>query len=405
MESCDAYAQAVEYDVTNLAAMRGYVETAQKLGRLADAQALYKAVVARSPGDAFAHEGLGMVLFAAGGQLAATAQAELAKAVELAPDIADFQFRLGLLNVESDRYSEALAPLSKAVQLDGQRARYRLPYAVALARTGDRAKAVQQLQTVLTLRPTREDVALAEKAARNLIDPFRGFPQPAREQFEIALNWLDHDSPAQATQVLESLLQKYPDLAIVHTLLGLAAAKSDDASRAIYSLRHAIELDPDLAEPRLYLGDIYFSRGRADNAREHYEAAVARNPFLPDAYRRLAEVHLKANEGEQAAEEYRVYLLLRPDDIDATLARAKTLTDINSPDAGLAWDQAAEDFPRRPEVLVGRGKYYFTRAALAKTPEDRNKAKTEAGKNLETVIEMDPENATATNILAQLRQL
>jgi tetratricopeptide (TPR) repeat protein len=361
--------------------------------------------VQRSPGDPYAREGLGLTLFAQGGDKGAKAETELAEAVRLAPDVADFQYRLGLFYVESDRYADAKAPLAKATQLDPQRARYRLPYALSLARLGDRIEAVKQLELVLKLDPTREETALAEKTARNLIDPFRSFPQSAREQFEIGLNYLDHDNHMQAIQVFEGLLQKYPDLAIVHTMIGLAAAKNDDASRAIFSLRKAIELSPDLAEPHLYLVDIYFSRGRSDNAREHFEAAIARNPFLADAYRRLADVRLKANDLEGAAQKLHIYLLLRPGDIDATLSNAKVLTDLKKPEAQLAWDDAAKTFPHRPEILIGRGRYYFVKAATATKSEDRTKAKDEAAKNLEKVVEMDPENVTATNILAELRRL
>ena len=183
----------------------------------------------------------GLSLFAAGGDMSNEARGELARAAELAPTVADFQYRLGLFFVESEQFADAKDALAKAVLLDGHNARYRLPYALGLARAGSRAEAIGQLQKVLSLEPTRDEVALAEKTARNLIDPFHGFPQAAREQFEIALNWLDHDSTSQAQQVLESLVQRYPDLAIVHAVMGLTAAKTDDASRAISELRKAID--------------------------------------------------------------------------------------------------------------------------------------------------------------------
>ena len=405
IEAHQAYVDAIKADSHNLTALLGYVETCREVGRLSEAEAYYSGVLVSSPNDANAHEGLGLALFAAGGDRASAARAELTRAVELAPDEADFQYRLGLFYVESDRYDDAKAPLAKAVQLAGKHVRYRLPYAVTLARIGERGEAVKQLQAVLALNPSSEEMALAEKTAKNLIDPFRGFPPAAREQFEIALNWLDHESPAQAVQVLDGLLQKYPDLAIVHTMLGLAAAKNDDASQAIYSLKRAIDLDPDLAEPRAYLGDIYFSRGRPDNAREHYEAAIARNPFLAETYRHLAEVHLKASEPAQAVDEYRTYLLLRPDDVDATLGYCKVLGDTERPEAAGAWDAAKEKFARRPDVLIGRARYYFVVAAKAKTREDRARAKAQVVEDLEKVIELDPENTTATNILSQARLL
>jgi tetratricopeptide (TPR) repeat protein len=404
-EAAAAYTEALNYDPTNIPAIRGYVEVQHLVGKAPVAVARFRQAVAVHPGDAYAHEGLGLALFSTGGGATDECRAELTRAAELAPNIADFQYRLGLFFVESDRYEDAVKALAKAIALDGHKARYRLPYALSLARTGDQAGAVRELTTVLSLAPNADEVTLAEKTAKNLIDPFRGFPQAAREQWDVAYGWLDHDSPAQAQQVLESLLQKYPDIAIVHALSGLTALRMDDASRAIYELRRAIELAPDLAEPRLYLGDIYASRGRPDNAREHYVAAIERNPFLADAYKRLAEVDLHGGDQEGAAKLYTTYLLLKPTDVDAVLAHAKVLTDLKRPEAATAWDDGADQFPSRVDVLVGRGRYYFEQAATSKDPSARTHARTEAEKSLEKAVDVDPENATAAAILSQLRKL
>lgn len=405
LEAAVAYTEALDADPKNLAALRGYVETQHLVGQTAAALARFRQAVAAHPADAFAHEGLGLSYFTAGGESVEQARVELARAAELAPEIPDFQYRLGLFFVESDRFAEAIPPLAAAVKLDSHKARYRLPYALSLARTGDRMEAAAQLRAILTMGPTPDEVALAEKTSRNLIDPFRAFPKAAREQFELALNYLDHDSTSQAKTVLESLLQKYPDIAIVHALLGLTAAKGDDPSFAIVELRKAIELDPALAEPRLYLGDIYNSHGRGDSAQEHYEAALARNPFLADAYKRLAEVYTKAKDMDRAIEFYRIYLLLRPKDLDAVLAHAKALGDKQSPEAAVAWDKALEDFPGRVDVLVSRGRYYFEAAARAQKPAERAHCKEEARKSLEKALEADPENTSATSLLSELRRI
>jgi tetratricopeptide (TPR) repeat protein len=404
-EAAAAYTEALDFDPSNIVALRGYVEMQHRVGHTALAIARFRQAVARHPSDPYAHEGLGLALFTAGGGQSDEARAELTRATELAPTIADFQFRLGLFLVEGDNYEDASRALAKAISLDGHKAKYRVPYALALARTGDRAGATSQLQAILTLSPTKDEVALAEKTAQNLFDPFRAIPQAAREQWEIALGWLDHDATTQALQVLESLQQKYPDIAIVHSLTGLAAAKNDDASRAIYELRRAIELDPTLADPRLYLGDIYNSRGRPDNAREHYEAAVARNPFLALAYERLAEVHLHASDLEGAARLYGTYLLLRPTDHDALLAHAKVLTDLHSADAAGAWDNVAKEYPDKIEVLIGRAKYYFEVAAKAHDPKERGPAVEKCLKSLDKAMDIDPQNPTATAIKSALKKL
>ncbi len=404
-EAAPFYREAYEASPKNLTALRDYVEVYHLMGRTGDVVAHFREAIRLNEGDAYAHEGLGLALFTAGGAGVDQSRGELLRATELAPEVADFHYRLGLYYIESDRFTEARDALLKAIQLNGHVPKYRLPAALALARTGDRTAAVAQLNAVLTADPSAEEVARAEKTARNLIDPFRGFPQAAREQWEIALQWLDHDSTSQAQQVIESLLQRYPDLAIVHSLAGLTAAKMDDASRAIMELRKAIDLNPDLAEPRMYLGDIYLSRGRPDNAKEHYEAALERNPFLADVYKRLAEVHLRTSDAAGAAPLYRTYILLRPNDIDARLADAKLLTDLHDPKAWEVWDAMARDYPSRVDVLVGRGRYYLDLAVKCTSAYDRQRAKKESAKSLESAVEIDPENETAAALLSGLRKL
>lgn len=404
-EAAAAYDDALRHDPTNLVALRGLVELHHRLGRLGELEDRFREAVRRAPGDPYAHEGLGLVLFARGGGSGPEAIESLRRAATLAPEIADFQYRLGLALVESDRFAEAVAPLAAAVKAEPERARLYLPYAVALARSNDRAGAIAALGQVLRLRPTREEVALAEKTAKSLLDPFRGFPDAAREQFEIALSWLQGDAPMQARRGFEAILEKFPDLAIVHAMAGLCSAKMDDAGGAIVSFRRAMEIDPSLAEPRMYLADLYYGRGRPDSAIEHYEAALARNPFLPEAHFRLAEALRKTEKTEAALEHYTTYTLLRPGDFDAAAARATLLTDLKRTEAGAAWDELVRTFPRRVEGLVGRGRYYYVRAVESTDPAERREARRKAVESLEAAVEVDPENSTASHVLREARAL
>lgn len=399
------YERALAGDPTNLVALRGLVEMHHRLGRLSELERRFEAQVEATPGDAYAHEGLGLTRFAQGGVQLERAHEPLRRAAELEPKVADLHYRLGLFLVEADRYDEARTALARAVELDPSPASYRLPYSVALARTGDRSGAVAQLAAVLRLNPTRAELDRAERTARALLDPFRGFPEPAREQFELAMQWMQSEQPVQARGILESLLERYPDLAVLHSFYGLCTLRLDDAGRAIAAFRKAMELDPDLAEPRQYLGDLYFARGRPDNAREHYEAALVRNPFLADAHKRLGEVLLKDGDRAEALERFDAYLLLRPGDFELHLARVALLTEMNRPEAAPAWDRLVEQFPRKPEALVGRGRFYIQRAIVSKSGDERARSRREAQRSLEAAVALDPENVAATALLAELRHV
>lgn len=403
--AANEYEKALEAEPRNLMALRGLIETHHLAGRLAELESRFKQAVTVRPDDAYAHEALGLVYYAKASSHGEDARNHLKRAAELEPGVADFHYRYGVFLVENDAYSEARDALKRAVEGAPKDPRYRLPYAVALGRTGDRAGAVRELAKVLELDPDERLVWRAEKTAKALLDPFRGFPQAAREQFELAMTWLSSEQAAQAVVVLESLLGRYPDLAVVHSLSGLAAAKTDDAGRAISAFRRATELDPELAEPRMYLGDIYFSRGRPESARAHYEAAVERNPFLADAWFRLAEVHLKADEKESAADAFTRYLLLRPNDLDAGLVHATLLGDLRRPEAGRNWDRLVARFSQRTPVLIGHAKFWYVAGIRAGDNKAlRKEALGKAKASLERAVEVDPENVTASAMLAELNR-
>lgn len=404
-EAAAAYDKAYSLDPTHLAALRGLVETHQKLGRLSQLEQRFAQAIDRAPGDPYAQQALGLVYFSQGGSYGPKAFEYLQKAAELAPEVADFHYRLGVAYVENDRYRDAVDPLTRAVELDPKKARYRLPYAIALARTGERTKSVEQLEAVLQHGPTPEEVRLAARVAKVLLDPFRGFPPAAREQFEVGLSWLMSDAPQQAQMAFNELVEKYPDLAIVHAVGGLSAAQTGEAGRAIDAYRRAIELDPQLAEPRMYLGDLYLARGRPETALEHFETAVRLNPLSADARARLADVRNRMGDKAGAADAFGVYLLLQPEDFEAHLSWAGLLADQRKTEAGDAWDDLVRKFPRRVEGLVAHGRYWFQRAAETQVAGEREKAKDKSRRSLEKVLDIDKENTVAPAILQELRKL
>lgn len=400
-----AYADAWRADQSNLDALRGMVELHHLLGKGKSLELQLRDLVRREPTNPFGHEGLGLLLFAKGAGYGEEAIKHLKLAAELAPSVADLHYRLGVALVQSDRYEAALGPLGKAVELDEKTVKYRLPLAAALSATGAEAEAMKQLSAIFTLRPTNAEIVAGERTARALLDPFRGFPESARKDFEVALSWLDADSPAQAMEGFEALLERFPDLAIVQAMVGLAAVKMDDAGKAIHAYREAAQMDSKLAEPELFLADIYFNRGRPDTAIKHYRRAIELNPFMADAHGRLAESLRRVDQMDAAVEHFRIYTLIRPDDYDAGLALATLLSDMRHPDGGEVWDELFKRYPSRSEVMVGRGRYYFVRAAEASDEEDQRVSKRKAIESLKAAVRQNAENTTASSLLQEVRRL
>ncbi|MGZ6142375.1 MAG: tetratricopeptide repeat protein, partial [Myxococcales bacterium] len=172
LAACAGRQKAAPAPIEPYAAARAQVEEARKSGQLGSF--LHQP----PPTDALGYYTLGLAEFADGDE--ARAAAALQKAAALAPAVADIQYRLGIVLYDGEKYADARAPLSRAVELSPKTARYRPPLAICLAHLGDRKAAMDALREVPKLSPTPEEAALAVKAARGLTDPFRDLPPASR---------------------------------------------------------------------------------------------------------------------------------------------------------------------------------------------------------------------------------
>src|SRR6185295_13058688 len=154
--------------------------------------------------------------------------------------------------------------------------------------------AVAALALVVQGSPTPAEVKVARALMDQIADPFAAFPQAARPTLEQGIQWLQvADVPQQAIVSFEEILHDYPDIAVVHALLGLAYQRIDDAGRAVDELKRAIELQPDDGKAHQYLGELYLSHQRPKQAREELERAIKLNPMLDIAYYRLGDLALE----------------------------------------------------------------------------------------------------------------
>ncbi len=347
---------------------------------------------------------LGLTRFAGPAQ-ADRAILEFEQAVALSPSEPEFVYRLGIALLESEQYERALPPLRRAAELSPARSDVLLPLAKALSRTGDSRGAVTVLNRFVRSEPSREDVATARALIDSIADPFVRFPQSSRAKLEEGLVWLhERDVPQQAIIAFEEILRDYPDLGVVHALLGLCYQRIDDAGRAVDEFKRAIELSPEDGRNHLYLALLYQARQRPEQAAPILERALELNPLLDEAWFHLGDRHLERGELEKAAEAFRVVSRLQP---DATAPRGKYALVLQ-----LQGDFAAanrelrsvvERQPENLEFLLRLGLLHFERRKQAQTTEAREQATMEAEAWLRKVLALQPENAVASRALEALR--
>ncbi|MGC4114881.1 MAG: tetratricopeptide repeat protein [Myxococcales bacterium] len=357
------------------------------------------------PSDDVAHYGLGLAYYAKSAGSEAKAIEHLAKAAELRPELAEYPFRLGVAHLEAERYAEAVAALKKARDLEPSAARHHVPLALALSRTGDRKGAIDAIRAILPLSPEPRDLEVARKVMARITDPFHEFPKAIQSDFERGLESLEKlDAPQQAIVAFEEILEKFPDLAVVHAALGLCFARLDDSGRAMDEFNRALALNPEDPRNHLYVADLYFSRERLDRAAEGYKAVLLRDPLSDRAYERLGAIAAQRGNAAEAAEWLKLLVVLRPGDLQARHSYGMALLGSGSLDAaGREFDLILQKDAKNIEAMLRSAMVDVARFKREKDPALASAARERATKRLEQVLDLQPQNVFAAKTLQELK--
>jgi len=256
-------------------------------GRLAEAEKIYRQVLAANPNHPDALNLLGLVAFRSGH--AEAARDLIARAIQISPKTAEFHANLSAVLESLDQCDEAIAAARQAVALrrDSAGAWYNLGN--ALRRKGDMEGAIAAYRRSLQINPNQAEVrGNLGSTLRNL-----GRLPEAIAEFEAAV--------ALA-----------PDRAYVYSNLGDVLRDAGQIERSIAVLRQAIALDPNYALAHNNLGTSLQKAGQSDEALACFRRAVELQPELPEAHNNLANVHHAAGDYDEAIAEHAITVKLRP---------------------------------------------------------------------------------------------
>ena len=288
---------------------------AHKAGRMEEAAAGYRRVLALAPGNGDGLHLLGLTALSNGRVEAA---ALLARAVRMQDDRAAFHNSLGELHRTHQRLAMAIACLRRAAALDPGYAEARINLAKLLGAAGGRS---------------------AEQAARlapGLCDSWRALGHTALDRGHngdavaayrraLALNpaeaeCLDHMGRAcgllgrarDAEALFARALRLVPDAAQVWRSQGCAHAKQNRHAAAEACLRRAVALQPDFPEALNNLGGALLGQRRFAEARTPYIRAITLSPGSPDPWNNRGNALNEIGETEAAQGHYRRALALNP---------------------------------------------------------------------------------------------
>ena len=257
-------------------------------GRLAEAEALYRQIVAAQPNHADALHLLGEIAYQTG--QSDTAVQLISRAISIQPFDARFLVTLGRPLKAQGRVDAAIAVWRKAIQIDPNLAEAHNNLGNALRERGQPAEGAAACRRALELRPDYPE------AHNNL-----GAALAEQGQLD------------EAIAAYRRALELNPNIPITCNNLGNALRQRGQLDDAVVAFQCALQLRPDYPEAHNNLGNALRDQGQLDRAVAAYRRALELRPDFPDAHSNLGNALRDQGQLDQAIAAYRQALELHPD--------------------------------------------------------------------------------------------
>jgi len=206
------------------------------------------------------------------------------------PNNCDALHLLGVIAHQVGRHSEAVDLITRAIRIDGSVADYHCNLGEALNALGRIEQAMTSYRTAMRLDP-------------RLVQAFNNL--------SVAL--LERGRVAEAEAVLRDALRADPNNHGTYTDLGIVLSRQLKYDEAVNALRQAVKLRPDLPEVYANLGVALLPLHRVRDAIAMFRKALEIQPHLVTALNNLGLALQTMGEIDPALEAYRKAIVLRPD--------------------------------------------------------------------------------------------
>ncbi|HUE62858.1 MAG TPA: tetratricopeptide repeat protein [Rhizomicrobium sp.] len=189
----------------------------------------------------------------------------------------------------------------------------------------------------------------AEKAYRRIVE---AVPDDIQALHMIGVLQLQLDRPADALQLLDSLLSQAPHHADIRTHHGLALQLMGRSDEALADFNRALAMNPDNALTLLYRGNLLLEIGQHPGALASYERLIAIAPRYDEAWFRRGTALWLMERYEDALASYRRALEINPSRFGAAFNSGTTLLKLERYDEALvAFGTAAKQAPGHRYLL------------------------------------------------------
>jgi len=339
--------------------------TCHREGRLADAEALYRQILALDP----AHLDALYLLAVMANQLGRSAEAlDLAdRAIRSRPEVAEPYAARGNALTGLGRHAEAIASFDRALQLRPDFAEAHNDRANPLHELRRYAEAVASCDAALRLRP---DFAEAHANRGNALNQL-GRHQEALASLDTALRlrpdlaqahsnrgnaliglWRNQDAIAS----FDTALRLQPELAEAYANRGTAQLNLHQAEAALASFDEALRLKPDFVEAHVHRGNALFELRRFQDALDAFDTAIRRKPDGPEPHANRGNTLNLLQQFPEALASLDRAIALKPDFAEAHNNRGNTLYGLRRfAESVASFDRAIALKPDLPEAHNNRG--------------------------------------------------
>ena len=325
-------------------------------GKLAEAEQLYRDILARSPQHFEALHHLGVLKCQQSSNEEGTRL--ISAALQINPSSADALFNLGLGLNNLNRPAEALAAFDRVTALAPQHAQALFQRAFVLTRLGRAQEAIAGFDRVLAIDPRHVDAHLARGVALGMLDR----NADALAAFEAALRIAPrHLRALNYRGVALARLERYADALAAYD--AVLSVRADDADvwnnratalsklgryqEAIAACERALQLRPRFADALVTRGTNLTRLLRYTEAVADYDAALAMRPNDALALYNRGNALSKLDRNDEAIASYDAALALKPDYPEALYNRANLLRIANRLTEAIASYEGA--LARRPD--------------------------------------------------------
>lgn len=257
-------------------------------GRLSEAADLCRQILQDHPDSAQAWHFLGLAALQQGQPQAAISH--LDRAIDLAPNIAEFHNHAGVANFSVGNFEAGIKRYQQALELQPQSIDARYNLALGMQKLDRLDRAIELYREIISQQPRH---AQAHYSLGNALQQ--------NYQFQAAI---EHYQKSIAIQ---------PNYAEAWYNLGVAWQTQADYGQAIAAYEQAIALNPRYVEAHNGIGAILELQGKGQAAIDCYKQALEINPSHIHAWLNLANVQQRLGDLNVSIESYRQVLAIAPD--------------------------------------------------------------------------------------------